>query len=42
MGRTLKRVPLDFGWPQGEIWEGGDTIKRLSIRDGVVEDKEME
>ena len=22
MGRTLKRVPLDFGWPQGEIWEG--------------------
>ncbi len=24
------------------IWEGGDTIKRLSIRDGVVEDKEME
>ena len=22
MGRELKRVPLDFAWPQGEIWWG--------------------
>lgn len=22
MGRTLKRVPLDFTWPQGVTWEG--------------------
>ncbi len=22
MGRELKRVPLDFDWPQGEGWEG--------------------
>lgn len=22
MGRTLKRVPLDFDWPQGKIWPG--------------------
>lgn len=22
MSRELKRVPLDFDWPQGEIWEG--------------------
>jgi hypothetical protein len=22
MGRTLKRVPLDFNWPIGQIWKG--------------------
>jgi len=22
MGRTLKRVPMDFDWPQGKIWPG--------------------
>lgn len=22
MGRELKRVPLDFDWPKGKIWEG--------------------
>ena len=22
MGRELKRVPLDFDWPRGEIWKG--------------------
>ncbi len=22
MGRELKRVPIDFDWPQGEIWKG--------------------
>lgn len=22
MGRELKRVPLDFDWPQGKIWPG--------------------
>ena len=22
MGRTLKRVPVDFDWPQGKIWPG--------------------
>jgi len=22
MGRELKRVPLDFSWPQGKIWYG--------------------
>lgn len=22
MGRTLKRVPLDFDWPQGKTWDG--------------------
>ena len=22
MGRELKRVPMGFDWPQGEIWEG--------------------
>ena len=22
MGRILKRVPLDFNWPLGEIWKG--------------------
>lgn len=22
MGRELKRVPLDFAWPQGQVWEG--------------------
>ena len=22
MGRTLKRVPLDFSWPRGEVWIG--------------------
>ena len=22
MGRELKRVPMDFGWPQGKIWWG--------------------
>jgi len=22
MGRTLKRVPLDFQWPENKIWEG--------------------
>ncbi len=22
MGRTLKRVALDFDWPQGEVWKG--------------------
>lgn len=22
MGRTLKRVPLDFDWPIGEVWRG--------------------
>lgn len=22
MGREAKRVPLDFGWPQGEVWPG--------------------
>lgn len=22
MGRSLKRVPLDFSWPEGETWEG--------------------
>ena len=22
MGRTLKRVPLDFAWPLGETWDG--------------------
>jgi hypothetical protein len=22
MGRTLKRVPLDFSWPTGELWKG--------------------
>lgn len=22
MGREVKRVPLDFDWPQGEVWEG--------------------
>lgn len=22
MGRELKRVPLDFEWPEGKVWEG--------------------
>lgn len=22
MGRVLKRVPLDFNWPIGKVWEG--------------------
>lgn len=22
MGRTLKRVPMDFDWPLGEVWKG--------------------
>jgi hypothetical protein len=22
MSRTLKRVPLDFDWPEGEVWKG--------------------
>lgn len=22
MGRQLRRVPLDFNWPQGKVWEG--------------------
>lgn len=22
MGRTLKRVPLDFDWPTNEVWHG--------------------
>ncbi len=22
MGRTLKRVPLDFNWPSGKLWKG--------------------
>lgn len=22
MGRDVRRVPLDFDWPQGEVWEG--------------------
>jgi len=22
MGRKLKRVPLDFSWPQGKTWGG--------------------
>ena len=22
MSREVKRVPLDFAWPQGEVWEG--------------------
>ncbi|MBE6035618.1 MAG: hypothetical protein E7222_13115 [Clostridiales bacterium] len=22
MGRMLKRVPMDFPWPIGEVWEG--------------------
>lgn len=22
MGREARRVPLDFDWPQGEVWEG--------------------
>ena len=22
MGRTMKRVPMDFGWPTGRIWKG--------------------
>jgi hypothetical protein len=22
MGRELRRVPLDFDWPQGKIWKG--------------------
>src|SRR4051812_48116864 len=22
MGRELKRVPMDFKWPEGQIWKG--------------------
>lgn len=22
MGREIKRVPLDFDWPSGKVWEG--------------------
>jgi hypothetical protein len=22
MGRELKRVPLDFKWPEDKVWEG--------------------
>ena len=22
MGRELKRVPLDFSWPRGQVWQG--------------------
>ena len=22
MGRELRRVPLDFDWPQGKVWQG--------------------
>ena len=22
MGRELKRVPLDFDWPQNKVWHG--------------------
>lgn len=29
MGRDVKRVPVDFGWPLNEIWEGYLTPDRL-------------
>lgn len=29
MGREVKRVPLDFDWPQGKTWEGYLTPKEL-------------
>ena len=29
MGREVKRVPLDFEWPQGETWEGYLLPERL-------------
>lgn len=28
MTRVLKRVPLDFSWPIGKIWEGYETHKK--------------
>lgn len=29
MGREARRVPLDFDWPLGEVWEGYLTPERL-------------
>lgn len=29
MGRTLKRVPLDFDWPLNKVWEGYRTPEHL-------------
>lgn len=33
MGRELRRVPIDFDWPQGETWDGYLLPKRLHERD---------
>lgn len=30
MGREVKRVPLDFAWPRGEVWEGYLLPERLN------------
>ena len=33
MGRTVKRVPLDFGWPLRETWPGYLTPNWLTEND---------
>lgn len=35
MGRTLKRVPLDFNWPIGKLWYG---YKNFSSCNGECDD----
>lgn len=36
MGREVKRVPRDFDWPTGEVWEGYLLPERLHERDCKV------
>jgi hypothetical protein len=33
MGREIKRVPLDFDWPIGEVWQGFLMPERLRVPD---------
>ena len=37
MGRTLKRVPLDFDYPLEQLWEGyAPSIEKLQSIEGIV------
>lgn len=36
MGRTLKRVPLDFDWPLNEVWAG--YVSPESLTDEELDD----
>ena len=39
--REVKRVPLDFSWPRGEVWEGFLLPERLQEGDSIYLDSRM-